>query len=121
MSTTDKELLELAAKAVGLKYHAYVDSELFGHGINTGELDTPLWNPLKDDGDAMRLAMKLGLRVDMNYRPNPASGVGVGVWTPGDIEFYPPFWQIDAKDLARAVRGTIVRAAAELGRAKEAA
>jgi len=62
--------------------------------------------------------MKLGLRVDLNYRPNPTSGVGIGVWTPGDSEFYPPFWQIDAKDPASAVRSTIVRAAAEIGKAK---
>ncbi len=44
---TDKELLELAAKAAGidLAWHTYE------------------WNPLTDDGDALRLAVKLNLNV----------------------------------------------------------
>lgn len=84
--------------------------------FDEGGTKSHYWNPLADDGDALRLAVKLGLRVDMNYRPNPASGTGVGVWTPGDSEFYPPFWQIDGNDPVRAVRSTIVRAAAEMAR-----
>lgn len=52
---TDRELLELAAKAAGHNY--YMDS--FGvHQIDSGR-----WNPLYDDGDALRLAVKLGVDI----------------------------------------------------------
>lgn len=73
----DKELLELAAKAYGFgeKFGVtWTETEYplnsgvhgalwngFGHG-ETAEL----WNPLTDDGDALRLAVKLQLHVDAN-------------------------------------------------------
>ncbi len=47
---TDRELLELAAKAIGLG----------GCTIKVGRKN---WNPLSDDGDALRLAVKLNLLV----------------------------------------------------------
>ena len=47
MNDTDRELLELAAKAAG---------------IRTTE-GNDYWNPLEDDGDAFRLAVKLGLKI----------------------------------------------------------
>lgn len=64
----DHELLELAAKAAGV-------SGGWGDKFSIGqdEVDTTdlwfldetelnaLWNPLEDDGDALRLAMKLGI------------------------------------------------------------
>ena len=47
---TDRELLEAAAKAAGyVHYHP-------GDGFYQ------TWNPLTDDGDALRLAVKLGLQ-----------------------------------------------------------
>ena len=56
MNETDRELLMWAAKAAGIEC-----------GIIHGEIRircdagwTP-WNPLTDDGDALRLAVKLGL------------------------------------------------------------
>jgi hypothetical protein len=48
----DRELLELAAKAAGIEYgwqHIYDDYE----GSTSEKWD---WNPLTDDGDALRLA-----------------------------------------------------------------
>lgn len=69
---TDKELLELAAKAAGIKGGVYMDEtpnlgiagiyvfDLFG-------LATSYWNPLTDDGDALRLAVKLGLHPKVDY------------------------------------------------------
>lgn len=59
----DRELLELAAKAAGIQFHAYVDDEVFGTGINIGDVDVPLWNPLIDDGDALRLAVRLRMKL----------------------------------------------------------
>ena len=52
----DRELLELAAKAAGIDANGAMRADwLNGHST--------YWNPLKDDGDALRLAVKLNLRV----------------------------------------------------------
>jgi hypothetical protein len=53
---TDRELLEQAAKAAGAE-------RLKGTYENGWWLDDGWWNPLTDDGDALRLAVKL--RMDM--------------------------------------------------------
>ena len=97
--TTDRELLELAAKAAGIKFHAYVENEFFGNGINTGALDRPLWNPLTDDGDALRLAVDLELDIFFNDGDTDVLNVSEGGGDP----------------YART-RRAIVRAAAEIGR-----
>lgn len=57
---TDRELLELAAKAAGIAY-TIKDGLFVAHG-NKNEPPIP-WNPLDDDGDALRLAVKLFLHV----------------------------------------------------------
>lgn len=55
----DRELLELAAKAVGFKEYKFNEElqEIWckDHGI---------WCPLSDDGDAMRLAHALSMDID---------------------------------------------------------
>jgi hypothetical protein len=54
---TDKELLEKAAKAAGIDLRFLSGNIPFSDGpIRIGE-----WNPLTDDGDALRLAVKLGM------------------------------------------------------------
>jgi hypothetical protein len=54
---TDRELLELAAKAAGIEIKwDYGMFFLINNGTPTHE-----WNPLYDDKDALRLAVKLGL------------------------------------------------------------
>ena len=59
---TDREMLELAAKAAG-----YVFGEYGGEPAR--QVTTKIgaawiyWNPLTDDGDALRLAVKL--RIDL--------------------------------------------------------
>lgn len=57
---TDKELLELAAKAAGMKILGWLD------GVPDVGCSRNIvwWNPLADDGDAMRLAVRLKIRVD---------------------------------------------------------
>lgn len=66
---SDKESLELAAKAAGLNCFT-----AFGHdgpiAINENGKDR-LWNPLADDGDALRLAVKLGIHI----KPIPAEHI----------------------------------------------
>lgn len=51
---TDKDLLELAAKAAGIDVEWF--EEPYGNCFVLGDKK---WNPLTDDGDAFRLAVKL--------------------------------------------------------------
>ena len=62
---TDRELLELAAKAAGYEYWNF-DAGQSGNLMNayTSDGSHSVWWPLEDDGDAMRLAVKLALRVE---------------------------------------------------------
>lgn len=76
------------------------------------------WRPLEDDGDALRLASKIGLRVDFNYRTGKDERPGVGVWLPGDTSPWPSFWTANPRDHDAVVRHSIVRAAAEIGKSK---
>lgn len=56
---TDRELLELAAKAAGIELRFLSGTIPFSDGPErVGQ-----WNPLTDDGDALRLAVKLGMNV----------------------------------------------------------
>jgi hypothetical protein len=89
---TDRELLELAAKAYGID-HWY------------GKEGTIDWNPLEDDGDALRLAVKLGLEFQYYCR-----------WG-DDVEVVDCSGELEAlgSDPYRATRRAIVRAAAKLG------
>lgn len=65
-AVTDRELLERAARAAGMAGMRY--SPAFGmvrmldpsQPETTGSFGTP-WSPLTDDGDALRLAVKLGM------------------------------------------------------------
>jgi hypothetical protein len=77
MSHTDRQLLEWAAKAAGIilawEHHGvcvgdFADTpyETTIHGRDGGysdEIKKWPWDPLSDDGDALRLAVKLGLFV----------------------------------------------------------
>jgi hypothetical protein len=119
MKDTDKELLELAAKAYGFgeKFGVtWTETEYplnsgvhgalwngFGHG-ETAEL----WNPLTDDGDALRLAVKLRLMIDTSYN----GGVGVGSASLEEV------YEDSSVDEYAATRRAIVRASAEIGRLK---
>ena len=102
---TDKELLELAAKAAGIELRIY-DGMDVEPGTDLVVVDAKTgfkWNPLTDDGDALRLAVKsgLGIRFYLN-------GVGAG-------EEY----EMNHDDPYAATRRTIVRAAAAIGRGME--
>jgi hypothetical protein len=87
---TDKELLELAAKAAGLEV---VTPTMLAHGQ---------WNPLTDDGDALRLAVKLRLTPHIDGNLTDCEDCTVA--------------HLD--DPYAATRRAITRAAAEIGKAK---
>lgn len=63
---TDKELLELAAKAAGIagEYKSYYveayNKDFFGIAVK-GASSCSFWNSLTDSGDALRLAVKLNI------------------------------------------------------------
>ena len=58
----DRELLELAAKAAGIRLHVWGTKG----AENFADMDAKPgngWNPLEDDGDALRLAVRVPLLV----------------------------------------------------------
>ena len=68
---TDTELLEAAAKAAGVEL---IDRAMGSKGyIIDG---AKYWNPLTDDADALRLAVKCGIRIDLHPRWVYARAVG---------------------------------------------
>ena len=103
---TDRELLELAAKAAGIDYGGYYGTpdKSIKSGLTRNECT---WNPLTDDADALRLAVDLGLIV------SPGAAM---------IQGRQPFGQCvdedECDDKHAATRLAIVLAAAEIGREK---
>lgn len=110
-TTTDKELLELAARAAGYQFDSTDPFEIcIPHkgGDNYYE-----WNPLTDDGDALRLAVKM--RFELNVEDYGASvrEYKTRCWTAFEAHLH--------GGIEAATRRAIVVAAAEIERAKEAA
>lgn len=117
---TDRELLELAAKAAAI---AITDwrvrledvSPVMAHESGCGYR---FWNPLTDDGDALRLGVKVGLMVDVRYQDSPTMRVHnkVCFW----LKDGNPYGAVDFgahTDSLDATRRAIVRAAAAIGKA----
>jgi hypothetical protein len=105
---TDRELLELAAKAAGIEiaWHKWVIDPKATGGCCFALVGTyTYWNPLTDDGDALRLAVKLGLTITSNYHVEQERA--------GGNSFYG--WKTPKTPCA-ATRRAIVSAAAEIGR-----
>ena len=102
--TNDRELLEHAAKAAGIE-GGYVAQFVGNHAIGGIWIlkENRGWNPLTDDGDALRLAVKLGLWV--------YCGKNISVDWNGKL-----FEEPIGDDPYAATRRAIVRAAAEIGR-----
>jgi hypothetical protein len=104
---TDRELLELAAKAAGL----IVITDAKDRGLWIAGLEDE-WNPLTDDGDAFRLTVKLGIKFSIK---NGATWLE-RVIGPGQVQW--DYEQHDGDPYA-ATRRAIVRAAAEIGKQQE--
>lgn len=106
---SDRELLELAAKAAEMDYLVWTpgSSPIVPAEKRIG--GRMAWNPIHNDGDALRLAIKVGLLIDgasQCARPLPDE---LG-WFDGN----------PSDDDASATRRAIVRAAAEIAKAREA-
>jgi len=123
---TDRELLELAAKAAGIEYDKAAsfppDGKTYSFfglwlviEVEPNERTRRRWNPLTDDGDALRLAVKLGMTISLipPYENDSYCSV-VADWS--DETGYPRtnISIRHAGDPLAATRRAIVRAAAEL-------
>lgn len=97
----DRELLEKAAKAAGEITPSWYGNQNYLDGV------LGRWNPLTDDGDALRLAVELEFTVS-------TWGEEVAIWQ-GDGDGRETFEPITTDRLA-ATRRAIVRAAAEIGK-----
>lgn len=108
---TDRELLELAAKAAGMNGWKWVESwgSMAEKRLQGGFYFDRYWNPLEDDGDALRLAVKLNMGISIPVFKKPRADVitfrnsSVNVIEEGDNPY-------------AATRRAIVRAAAEIGK-----
>lgn len=114
MTVSDKELLELAAKAAGAK--PYTDEAWPGlcfsdsptlppFFVNKDGCGANSWDPLTDDGDALRLAVKLQILIDVSDSAIVA--------TDGKLT---DICELIDGDPYAATRRAIVRAAAEIGK-----
>jgi hypothetical protein len=104
---TDRELLEFAAKAARLDYSSQ-DGRVSDWRPGRENVLVP-WNPLDDDGDALRLAVKLGIIIEYR-REIPAC---FAYHYNSNLEVVQ---RNDQLDPYAATRRAIVRAAAEIGR-----
>jgi hypothetical protein len=59
---TDRELLEAAAKAIGLQYEWHQGCGDALH-LTAPDATAIYWSPLTNDGDALRLAVKRGIDI----------------------------------------------------------
>jgi len=115
----DIELLEYAAKAAGyttIQYQNLKDSSLddrYGvdEAIWNGE---DYWNPLTDDGDALRLAVKLSI----DFYTGEDDGVAIYAGYFDVKDNYRQKYKVErvSNDPYSATRRAIVRCAAEIGK-----
>ena len=98
---TDRELLELAAKAAGIEFSEIGGGARYAPQPGIMQPYVP-WNPLTDDGDALRLAVKLEITIMFD---------SYSVWCGhhGAVKHH-------NGDPCAATRLVIVRAAAEIGK-----
>lgn len=101
-----RELLESAAMAAGMIPREFIGNQNFIDGLLDG------WNPLADDGDALRLAVKLKIDVDHNAHDDNK------LWVMASRLYLPPVALVEFGDEGRrlaATRRAITRAAAAIG------
>lgn len=113
---TDRQLLQAAAKAAGVPVHDSDDGTVqrrpilaLHHMVQGQPYGEHEWNPLTDDRDALRLAVKL--RIVVQHAPRYV----VAIFTDGQREIA---CHEDGGNPYAATRRAIVRAAAAIGESK---
>jgi len=113
----DRELLELAARTAGIALHSReIDGSpllLLGNGV-AGRV----WNPLNDDGDALRMAGALRIHIE-HMKTLKGDDFGVNCWPSGRGDCGVSE-DGDLSDYMACVRRAIVRAAAAMATAPDA-
>lgn len=109
---TDREFLELSAKAAGFEINNEYENPYYPERCKPDAefpslliLNRGIWSPLTDDGDALRLAAKIGI-FDKPF----------AFWPSGIIEFSNSD-EFRDEIICTRVRRAIVRAAASIGAA----
>jgi len=100
---TDKELLEMAAKAAGYIPIEYCSERWWW--VDFSSARSGWWQPLTNDSDALRLAVKLEIEVASRNETSRADTIGK-----------PPIYVDHEGDEYAATRRAIVRAAAQIGK-----
>lgn len=111
---SDRELLELAAKAAQVSVVSRHDDKLW---VDYRGVGVRAWSPLTDDGDAFRLAVKLGIRFEQVVGKDSPFKEGhalASYMLPDAIR--EEHYVTNREDAFAASREVIVRAAAEIGR-----
>lgn len=126
---TDRELLELAARAnwmhelaneeVSFRYDEKEGGILYIHADNQGHngLDREfLWNPLEQDYDALRLAVKLRLDVEFHQDNGGAvSAINYDLCRSSNMRLQGAGVDFNGDEFS-ATRRAITKAAADIGR-----
>ena len=97
---TDRELIELAAKAAGIEY----DEDIYADGLYT---KAGFWNPLTSDADAFRMAVRLEISVSQFHSSVTADAFRLPVRAMTERVTI-------ASERQEATRRAITRAAAEI-------
>lgn len=103
----DRKLLELAAKAVGLVTYGDYDDNMWAHKAGQHPDEACRWNPMIDDGDAMRLAVTLRLWIHIDKYGGSARRPG-DAWLGCEARKY--------GGIEAATRRAIVRVAAAMAK-----
>ena len=104
---TDRELLEAAAKAAGLKLNTYPGEDFVrADHSGLGTRWNPQWNPLESDGDALRLVVRLNMELSIDPR---------SAWAMAEDDLHAGKACEIGPDPCAATRRAIVRAAAAIG------
>lgn len=106
--STDRELLELAAKAADL--NVTWDEQVGLMALFSPDGSFCYWQPQHDDGDALRLAVKL--RLNINFEEWDGTEFACAV----PHKSHQGYDEVVGDDEDAATRRAIVRAAAEVGR-----
>lgn len=116
MEMTDRELLELAAKAAEMP-RPFDDNSVWSAWVGSPE-NGHWWEPLEDDGDALRLAVKLDIGVTSKKSHQYEKDTSVAVFNDGQSRITERHG-VHSGSAEKATRYVIVRAAAEIGKAMQ--
>lgn len=120
---SDRQLLEDAAKAAGIAVEWRESVKCYCYSESPYNV---AWNPLADDGDALRLVVRLGIKVmpyPMWAEPKHSVIASKRVNAPPDDDentyVGPEAIEVYGEDPYAATRRAITRAAAEMWRAQQ--